>query len=224
MFFINHTEITEGKAVIIDIEGPLNSETSSDFEDYINKLLDNGILHIIIDASGLSFLSSEGIGVMLMIQKIISEKKGQLVLSGLSNETETLFKLLGFMEIFRTAENRADALRILDRAMELKGRAEQSDEQSKGIDIITEDSFLEQNNTIPQQPRNSIMPERISSLIIDETPEKIGREDKGAPFEPFIIKCVNCSSLIRIKERGDHICPECSSGFEVTGPGSAVFS
>jgi len=221
MFFINHTEITEGKAVIIDIEGPLNSETSPDFEDYINKLLDNGILHIIIDAAGLSFLSSEGIGVMLMIQKIISEKKGQLVLSGLSSETLTLFRLLGFLELFRTAENRADALRILDRGMELKSRPNQPAEPDNDTDDVFNRSIRDQNNT---QTGNNLMPERINPLIIDETPEKIGRDEKTAPFEPFIIKCVNCSSLIRIKETGAHICPECSAEFEVTGPGSAVFS
>ncbi len=224
MFFINHTEITEGKAVIIDIEGPLNSETSSDFEDYINKLLDNGILHIIIDATGLSFLSSEGIGVMLMIQKIISEKKGQLVLSGLSSETETLFKLLGFMELFRTAGNRADALRILDRGMELKGQPDQIEDKNAETGDITEMTYHEPEKVQSHRPDNNPMPERISPLIIDETPERIEQKVTDTPLEPFIIKCVNCTNLIRIKEKGPHICPECSAEFEVTGPGSAVFS
>jgi anti-anti-sigma factor len=224
MFFINHREIAEGKAVIIDIEGPLNSETSSDFEDYINKLLDNGILHIIIDAAGLSFLSSEGIGVMLMIQKIISEKKGQLVLSGLSSETTTLFKLLGFMELFRTAESRADALRILDRAMELKGRPEPGENISDKTGEIPDSLYHKPDKEQNHRAENNSMPESISPLIIDETPERIEPAKKETPLEPFIIKCVNCSSLIRINETGGHICPECSSEFEVTGPGSAVFS
>ena len=224
MFFINHTEITEGQAVIIDIEGPLNSETSSDFEDYINKLLDNGILHIIIDATGLSFLSSEGIGVMLMIQKIISDKKGLLVLSGLSSETETLFKLLGFMELFRTAGSRADALRILDRGMELKGQSEPRENKKTETVEIPDSNYHEPDKALNHRPDNNPMPERISPMIIDETPERIEQKVKDTPLEPFIIKCVNCTNLIRINEKGAHICPECSAEFEVTGPGSAVFS
>lgn len=224
MFFINHTEITEGKAVIIEIQGPLNSETSSDFEDYINKLLDNGILHIIIDTSKLSFISSEGIGVMLIIQKLISEKKGVLVLLSLSKETETLFRLLGFLELFKIAGNRADALRVLDRAMELSRKPEHPGEEKHEPEEAAMDSVQTKIEKIIPHIKNEEGPERVNSVFIDETPERIGSHKKEKIFEPFIIKCVSCSNLIRINDDGPHICPECSAEFEVTGPGRAVFS
>lgn len=224
MFFINHTEITEGKAVIIEIKGPLNSETSPDFENYINKLLENGILHIIIDASDLSYLSSEGIGVMLMIQKLIYEKKGVLVLLSLSREIETLFTILGFLEIFKTTDNRADALKVLDRAMELSRNPEPVIEvNDKPEEAITDPVKDKPEETI-RNTKDMKGPERINSVFIDETPERIDSQKKEKAFESFIIKCVSCSNLIRINGTGPHICPECSAEFEVTGPGRAVFS
>ncbi len=224
MFFINHSEITEGKAAIIEIKGPLNSETSPDFEDYINKLLENGILHIIIDAKNLSYLSSEGIGVMLMIQKLISEKKGVLVLLSLSREIETLFRILGFLEIFKTTDNRADALKVLDRAMELARSPEPDMEVNHKPDKAIADSVQEKPEETTRHIKDMKGPERINSVFIDETPEIIDSQKKEKIFESFIIKCVSCSNLIRINETGPHICPECSAEFEVTGPGRAVFS
>lgn len=224
MFFINHSEITEGKAAIIEIKGPLNSETSPDFEDYINKLLENGILHIIIDAKNLSYLSSEGIGVMLMIQKLISEKKGVLVLLSLSREIETLFRILGFLEIFKTTDNRADALKVLDRAMELARSPEPDMEENHKPDKAIADSVQEKPEETIRHIKDMKGPERVNSVFIDETPEIIDSQKKEKIFESFIIKCVSCSNLVRINETGPHICPECSAEFEVTGPGRAVFS
>ena len=54
MFFINHTEIGEGSSAIIEIEGPLNSESTPDFDDYIIKLVDNNIIYLLIDMKNLS--------------------------------------------------------------------------------------------------------------------------------------------------------------------------
>lgn len=221
MFFINHTEIIEGSAVIIEIEGPLNSETSTGFEEYINRLLENNIIHIILDASRLSFLSSEGIGVILLVQKIISGKNGSMILASLSHETETLFRLLGFLEVFKTCRDRAEALKTLDRQIELK----KDKSGSSGSAAATQSYEPEETAKAADISTPARGPERVSPVFIDETPGILGgKKSDPQSFEAFVIKCVNCSSLIRINEKGPHICPECSAEFEVTGPGSAVFS
>ena len=51
MFFINHKEIEHGKAAIVEIEGPLNSESGTDFDDYTKKLIENETLFIIVAIS-----------------------------------------------------------------------------------------------------------------------------------------------------------------------------
>lgn len=221
MFFINHTEIIEGSAVIVEIEGPLNSETSTGFEEYINRLLDNNIIHIILDASRLNFLSSEGIGVMLLVHKIISEKNGSMILASLSHETETLFRLLGFLEVFKTCRDRAEALKVLDRRIELKKDRSGTSESAVSRQIHKPEEAVKPADI----STTAGGPERVSPVFIDETPGIFGgNEPVLQHFDAFVIKCVNCSNLIRIKEKGHHLCPECSAEFEVTGPGSAVFS
>lgn len=148
MFFINHTEIGESSSAIIEIEGPLNSDTTPDFDDYINNLVDNNIIYLLIDMLNLKFISSEGIGAVLMIQKNINDKNGLAVFFNMNYEIASLFKLLGFDKVFTIAADRADALNILDRHMELFPAGTPSREFSK-IDG-KENSFFMMN----RQPRN----------------------------------------------------------------------
>ena len=222
MFFINHTEIIEGSAAIIQIEGPLNSETSTDFDDYINKLIDNGLIYIIIDASNLSFLSSEGLGVILLIQRNISEKNGTLIMLNLSGEISSLFNILGFSEIFKIADDRAEALKILDRIIELKTDLVYHKKAKTGSEL--QDLPCENKFDISHDLKPDTGPERVSPNILDEAETVNIPEKTEKKFEPFVIKCLHCSSPIRIREKGLHLCPECSSEFNVTDHQKAVFS
>lgn len=214
MFFINHTEIGESSSAIIEIDGPLNSDTTPDFDDYITNLVENNIIYLLLDMLNLKFISSEGIGAVLMIQKNISDKNGLAVFFNLNYETASLFKLLGFDKVFTIAEDRADALNILDRHMELFPPGTPSRDFSRIND--KENSFFDDvsEKSEPGIPE----PETF------DIPESFDLEEDYKPsFEPFVIECVKCSSLIRIKESGDQLCPFCNTEFTVDDEKKAVF-
>jgi len=73
--FITHRE--EDDYIIVEPEGYLDSTTSSDFVDYIDKLSSNGFSKIIISMGEISYISSEGIGATLIIQKKNSKAFGE---------------------------------------------------------------------------------------------------------------------------------------------------
>lgn len=208
MLFINHTGIGETSAAIIEADGPLNSDSAPDFDDYISKLMDNDIIFLLLDMQNLTFMSSEGIGAALILQKKVNEKNGLAVFFNLNYEITSLFKLLGFDSVFTIASDRAEALNILDRHMELFPPELQHQTSDKKTD--TEEIFEE---TLPDFPE----------------PDKSEPEDSGDIeivdhiFEPFIIECIKCRSLIRIKEQGEQLCPYCSADFTVTDEKKAVF-
>jgi len=118
MFFINHIDFGQDSASIIEMEGHLDSESSPDFDEYVCKLLDNNVIYILIDLKNLNYISSEGIGAVLMIQKRISGKNGLAIFFNLNFEISSLFKLLGFDKVLTIASGRADALQILDKHIE----------------------------------------------------------------------------------------------------------
>ncbi len=214
MFFINHTEIGEGSAAIIEIEGPLNSDSAPDFDDYVNKLADNNVIYLLLDMKNLPFISSEGIGAALMLQKSINSKNGVAVFFNLNYEITSLFKLLGFDKLFTIASDRADALQILDRHMELFQKDNPS--QSSGVKTTVGHPTFEETSSILEED----LQEEDSFTVLEDSEDTAENENRD---ESFVIECVKCRSLIRIRESGDQLCPYCSAEFTVTDEKQAVF-
>ncbi|PKL17462.1 MAG: hypothetical protein CVV49_10890 [Spirochaetae bacterium HGW-Spirochaetae-5] len=223
MFFINHTDIGEGSAAIIEIEGPLNSDSAPDFDDYVSKLADNNVIHLLLDMKNLDFISSEGIGAALMLQKSINSRNGAAVFFNLNYEITSLFKLLGFDRLFTIASDRADALQILDRHMELfqKDKTDQNSGTAGGNTFTAfDDEYSLPDSGFSESDSESFT---VIEDITDDTTEDDDILTVDEKDETFIIECVKCRSLIRIKESGDQLCPHCSAEFTVTDDKQAVF-
>ena len=224
MFFINHTDISEGSAAIIEIEGPLNSDSAPDFDDYVSKLADNNVIHLLLDMKNLDFISSEGIGAALMLQKSINSKNGAAVFFNLNYEITSLFKLLGFDRLFTIASDRADALQILDRHMELfqKERTDHNSGTAAGNDFtpFADESSIPDSGFSESDSDSFTVFEDITEDTEEEDDDILNGNEND---ETFIIECVKCRSLIRIKESGDQLCPHCSAEFTVTDDKQAVF-
>ena len=120
MVFINHIEVLSGEAAIVEINGPLNGETSPDFETYVNSLLEKRICFILLDAGNLQFVSSEGIGVILFIQKKLSENNGFFIMYNLQDEVQLLYNILGFDKVIKIARSKIDAMETMDKQIELR--------------------------------------------------------------------------------------------------------
>jgi anti-sigma B factor antagonist len=221
MFFINHTDIGEGSAAIIEIEGPLNSDSAPDFDDYVSKLADNNVINLLLDMKNLDFISSEGIGAAIMLQKSINSKNGIAVFFNLNYEITSLFKLLGFNKLFTIASDRADALQILDRHMELF-RKDNTGPKS-GTAVRNDFESFEDGPSLSENDLSDSDSFTVFEDIIEDTADSdmisADDEEKGS----FIIECVKCRSLIRIKDSGDQLCPHCSAEFTVTDNKQAVF-
>jgi len=215
MFFINHKEIEHGRAAVVEIEGPLNSESSPDFEDYTRKLIENETLFLLIDFKKLNFISSEGIGAALMLHKRLNAKDGTAIFCNLNSEVTALFRILGLSRIFTIADNISDALDMIE----------------TGID--RSEPFIEEKIETDSHESAS---EQDSSLITGTLPEpELTGFDESVQFnddfefieegiiEPFVIECLKCGSLVRIKEKGDHLCPFCEAEFNVSDDGKALF-
>lgn len=195
MIFINHTEVMGGSVAIVKIDGPLDSFTSPDFEEYIGQLLDKKASFILLDALKLDYVSSEGIGVILLIQKRIAEQNGFFIIFNLPDEVRSLYEVLGFDKVFRMARDQAEAMQIMDRQIELRERGGGSGGRQ------------------PEQ-RGSVEPQ----ADVDSAPTR-----QGPVFFPFVIECANCKSLIRIKQSGEYLCPECRAEFTVLPDQTAIF-
>ena len=192
---ISHSEILDSRVAVVEIDGPLESRTSQDFEDYINRLLAKSILFILFDAKKMEYVSSEGIGLLLLLQKKISAANGFFVLFNPVPEITTLFGLLGFDKVFRMAESRAEALQIMDRQIELRERGEA---------VGPEAAAPEPEPAAPAE-------------IAEPSPEIAAAAGPRA----MIVECSGCRARIRVYSDGDYLCPHCKTGFSVTSRDAA---
>jgi len=114
MIDIKHSLILNSTGAVVELDGYLDSKTSPIFEEYINKLLDENIKHIIIDGGKLQYVSSAGIGVNLFLLKKISNYGGIFILANLSSEITSLYAILGFNKMFTIATSKIAAMELLD--------------------------------------------------------------------------------------------------------------
>ena len=207
MFFINHVEIENSSTALIEIDGPLNSETSSDFEEYLSKLCDNGIIYLVINSAKLNFISSEGIGAVMLLHRKISAINGAAVFFNLSREISLLFHLLGFDNIIDIAPDREAAIEL----------AKQRGSGSAG----SGDSI---NDSPSREARGRPSAERYKKPV-EASPgnNSTGLHTNNSAINPFVIECVKCSSPVRVTMKGDFYCPYCSAPFTVSGDGNAIF-
>jgi anti-anti-sigma factor len=203
MIFINHTEDLGGKVIIVDIKGALNSETSADFEEYINQLLGKRKLFLIINAEGLKYISSAGFGVFLYIQKKLITAKGFFIVCSISEEIHALYKLLGFDKIIKLAVNKDEALSIV----------------KKQISLV--ESEISERPVVSDGPQYSAP--AVSATGKPAFNENISETADKAFDHPIILECAECKGMIRVKKSGNYICPDCKTEFLVEPDQTVIF-
>jgi anti-anti-sigma factor len=56
----------------------------------------------VLDASNVEFFDSAGMGALLSVNRDLENRKGRLVLAGLTRPVQEVFRMVGFDMIFRT--------------------------------------------------------------------------------------------------------------------------
>ena len=209
MIFIDHEEALDGKIFIVEIKGSLNSETSTDFEEYINQLLEKKTIFIILDVKNLDYISSAGIGAILYIQKKILAKGGFLIITSISEEISTLFKLLGFDKVINFIGSKDEGIQIMNKQLNLI--SDQDNNQ------IIEETIIEKETSSISLKENSQAIETSSYGTVEEI------EEGKAFHDPIILECAECKSMIRVKKSGNYICPDCKSEFLVKSDQTIIF-
>ena len=94
------SEIVETDGIqLISLSGRLDSATSNVFESSLQKLFENQGSLVTMNFSGLDYISSAGLRVILMVAKRAKQSKGRLVLFGLQPHVKEVFEISGFLKI-----------------------------------------------------------------------------------------------------------------------------
>lgn len=100
----------EGHAVVMSLKGRLDAGASSEFEASLSDWISKGDHHFLLNFTGLEYISSAGLRSLLAVSKKLKEKNGKIFLVGLHGPVEEVFKISGFMSIFRVFSTAETAL------------------------------------------------------------------------------------------------------------------
>jgi anti-anti-sigma factor len=106
-------EFSEDGAVILTVEGRLDTAAANEFETRLLALIDGGARRLCIDCGGLTYLNSSALRGFLVAAQRMRAVGGKLAISDLSDTTRKIFEVIGFTKIITIVPKRVDALRHL---------------------------------------------------------------------------------------------------------------
>jgi len=87
---------------LISIKGKVDSYTAPDLIKAINAVTDEGRFKIVMDMSGLEYMSSAGFRALLVGQRTCKRyNRGEIVLSSVPKKILEAFDLTGFTSLFK---------------------------------------------------------------------------------------------------------------------------
>ena len=89
-------KIKHGTETVISLSGQLDTLSSPDLEKEITAILEGEAMKVILDGSELTYISSAGLRLLLILQKKMSQKGGTFVLRNIQNSIMEIFKITGF--------------------------------------------------------------------------------------------------------------------------------
>jgi anti-sigma B factor antagonist len=97
---------------IVELVGEIDAKNAKDVQDQVLPLAQTGS-RILLDMSGLEYMSSAGLRMMLLIYRTVSGNNGRIVLVGLSENLQDMMSATGFLSFFTLSESRDAAIKTL---------------------------------------------------------------------------------------------------------------
>jgi anti-sigma B factor antagonist len=86
---------------LVKVKGRIDSYTAPQLAETFNKITDEGRYKIVLDMSGLEFMSSAGLRAMINTQKVCKRyNRGELSLVSIPDNIRSALDLAGFIPLF----------------------------------------------------------------------------------------------------------------------------
>jgi len=99
--------------MVVSFIGRLDAASAVETEDELNNVIE-GSKKLIVDLSGLEYISSAGLRVLLVAAKRMRRESGKLCLCALKDSVYEVFEISGFSAIFDLADTEDEAFGILN--------------------------------------------------------------------------------------------------------------
>jgi anti-sigma B factor antagonist len=96
---------------LVKATGRIDSKTAPQLANAFESITEDNRFKIVFDMSGVEFVSSAGLRVMISVQKTCKRwNRGELVLAGVSPKIHDVMDLAGFVPLFKFHEESIEAV------------------------------------------------------------------------------------------------------------------
>ena len=100
--------------LIVSMKGYIDTYNAPQFQRQVEKVVKAGYTRLIFDFSGITYISSTGIGAFTHFLKDVRPRGGDMVFVGLIRRVLEVFELLGFSHFFHIVDTLDEAVGMLD--------------------------------------------------------------------------------------------------------------
>ena len=97
-------------ALIAKAAGRIDGSNAREFQDALETLLEGDIPSLVLNLEGVSYISSAGLRVILLVSKKLQRNSSKFGVCALSASISEVFQISGFDKIIKTHPTQADAL------------------------------------------------------------------------------------------------------------------
>lgn len=101
--------------LVLYLTGYIDTYNSNFFQKRVAKVVEAGFIKLIFNCSGLSYVSSTGIGSFTAFLKSVKPRGGDIVLLEVQPKVYEVFQLLGFSQFFNIRDNLSDVVEFFNR-------------------------------------------------------------------------------------------------------------
>lgn len=89
----------QDEKTLVTLNGRIDTSSANQFQQDITPLMEGDRPDIDIDCSGMTYTSSQGLRIFLMLQKSVIARKGKLVMRNMNPMVKEVFDITGFSNI-----------------------------------------------------------------------------------------------------------------------------
>lgn len=96
--------------IVIYPRGFINAHTVRQFEQELNRALEAGWVKMVINGSGLAYIASAGLGVIMGLVEEVRAQGGDIRLTDLNETVLNIFEVVGFNHLYRVFGSEREAI------------------------------------------------------------------------------------------------------------------
>lgn len=101
---------------VVEVAGDVDMSTTPELRDQLRQLVESGPRVVVVDLTGVGFMDSSGLGVLVVAYKDLRERDGWLALAGVSRAVRTVLsitsvdRVIGIFDTVQDAEEASPAV------------------------------------------------------------------------------------------------------------------